>query len=237
MAYFFRIAASSSWCITCELYISSKCWVLLRLTVSLCVYVCVSIMEAAWQRGAVRVVLWFTVSRVPVSRQAGSSGSCTPALSPYIRLTGQAAERPAGQTGGSQARAGCASAYPWNKNSMLSSRLSLPVMSECFIDKRVTPSAWINCQDSHLRLKMWRGTLLGRCWSVLGKSAARLSKFGIFFGTICFKRTQSLLLYFGTLAMSKSLLQFLVNGKMKSRIIGYLRLLLLLPFYQKGITM
>lgn len=45
--------------------------------------------------GAVRW-LWFTVSRVPVSRQARSSGSCTPAPPPYISLTGQAAERPGG---------------------------------------------------------------------------------------------------------------------------------------------
>ena len=53
---------------------------------SLAVCVCVIYSGAEHHGGSVAeggsaCLLWFTVSRVPVSRQAWSSGSCTPALS------------------------------------------------------------------------------------------------------------------------------------------------------------
>lgn len=58
-------------------------------------------MGGAGRRGASACLLQFTVSCVPVSRQAWSSGELHTSTPPYIRLTGRAAERPDGgsQTG------------------------------------------------------------------------------------------------------------------------------------------
>lgn len=80
VANFFLTAVSSSWCITCELYIFSKWWVLRWQSYSVCDILW---SWASWRErggGGSACLLWFTVSRVPVSRQAWSSGSCTPAL-------------------------------------------------------------------------------------------------------------------------------------------------------------
>lgn len=78
---FHLTADSRSWCITCELCIFSKWWVLRWQSLSVCD---IHMAWASWSEhggGGSACLLWFTVSRVPVSRQAWSSGSCTPALS------------------------------------------------------------------------------------------------------------------------------------------------------------
>lgn len=114
----------------CVIYFS-KWWVLRWQSFSVCD---IHRGWASWRergRGGSACLLWFTVSCVPVSRQAWSSGSCTPALS---HTSAWQAKLLKGRTGGSQTKLG--SAYPWNKNSMLSVCLSLPLMSECFINKR-----------------------------------------------------------------------------------------------------